>query len=281
MNRWPTHLIKEIAERRCIFFLGSGVSASAKDLKGNHPKTWGDLLSAAVNLIGQQDHKTFVNELIETGHYLLALQCIYDHSDKGDYLNFLRNEYLTPRFEPSDVHNYIVDIDPKIVITTNFDVLYEQACGPYGYITINYYDNNLIDSLRSDDRIIIKAHGTISNPNRMIFTKREYFNAKRDYSEFYTILSALFITNTIIFIGCSLDDPDISLLLESVYNITRESKPHYILTKEDINENIERDWKNSYNISVLRYGSEYSCLTSKISLLKDQVLSYRDERGIR
>ncbi|MGG4266191.1 SIR2 family NAD-dependent protein deacylase [Peribacillus simplex] len=275
---WPEHLITELAERRCIIFVGSGVSATAKNNSGRSPKTWGVFLEESLSLINEGSNQEFIKKLIREKNYLLALQCIYDHSDNNEYVNFLRNEFSTPNYQPNSIHRDIADIDSKIVITTNFDKIYEKACYGDGHTIINYTETNLIENLRSNQRLIIKAHGNINDIGNMIFTKRQYFEAKRQYSEFYNILSALFITNTILFIGCGLSDPDINLMLENVYKTTGTTMSHYVVSLDDVNPNIMKDWKDSYNINTLKYGPDYSDLAPNIENLKDAVLSYRAAR---
>lgn len=169
MINWPQHLIAELAERSCIIFLGSGVSANAKSAEGKSPKTWEEFLVSATELVVNGEQKAFVENLIENKNYLLALQCIYDNSDSGDYIRFLKDEFLNPRYNPTQIHENIVEIDPKILITTNFDVIYEKASNDEGHTVVNYYDTNLIENLRSDQRVTIKAHGTIHNTNKLIF----------------------------------------------------------------------------------------------------------------
>jgi hypothetical protein len=48
MIAWPPSLVREVAARRCVFFLGAGVSASASDKDGNHPSTWKEFLEKPV-----------------------------------------------------------------------------------------------------------------------------------------------------------------------------------------------------------------------------------------
>jgi len=275
---WPEHLITELAERRCIIFIGSGVSATAENIAGRKPKTWGTFLEDSLTLVQEGNDKEFIKGLIREKNYLLALQCIYDHSDNNEYINFLRNEFSTPNYQPSSIHTDIAAIDAKVVITTNFDKIYEKACYGDGHSIINYTENNLIENLRSNQRLIIKAHGNINDIGNMIFTKRQYFEAKRQYSEFYNILSALFITNTILFIGCGLNDPDINLILENVYKTTGSTLSHYVVSLDDVDANIIKDWKESYNINTLKYGPDYPDLGPNIEALKDAVLSYRAAR---
>lgn len=280
MIRWPQHLIAELATRRCVVFLGSGVSAQAKNDEGKRPSTWGQFLASAVNLVTNQSEKEYVSQLISENKYLLALQCIYEHSDRGDYIRFLREEYLEPRYKPTQIHEDLVLLDPKIVITTNFDIIYEKACHDEGHTVVNYYDTNLIENLRSDQRLIIKAHGNIRNIREMIFTKSKYFEAKKNHPEFYKILSAIFITNTILFIGCSMEDPDINLILENVYITTGDALSHYVVTIDNINQNLENDWKKSYNITTLKYGPTHDELASNIKSLVEEVLAYRNKYSI-
>lgn len=64
------------------------------------------------------------------------------------------------------------------------------------------------------------------------------------------------ITHTVLFIGCSLEDPDVQLTLEEV-NIVGSSgkRPHYaLILKGSQNQFGLIDWKETYNIRALEYG---------------------------
>ena len=45
MINWPKQLIDAIARRRCVLFLGAGVSANSINDDGKHPATWREFLS--------------------------------------------------------------------------------------------------------------------------------------------------------------------------------------------------------------------------------------------
>ena len=47
---WPENLIEELAYRRCIIFIGAGISATAKNASGETPVIWEDFLKKAVSL---------------------------------------------------------------------------------------------------------------------------------------------------------------------------------------------------------------------------------------
>lgn len=276
---WPENLIEEIANRRCVIFLGSGISATAKDDKGQGPRIWGEFLEEAVSLT--RGDNTFINKMLSQENYTMALQAIHDSCDKGQYARYLRNEYNNPNLNASNIHKYIKEIDSKIVVTTNFDKIYENICNSHGYSVCSYKESEkIISNIKTSDNLIIKAHGTIDDPDNIIFTKRQYYNARMNYSKFYNILKALFLTNTVVFLGYSLNDPDINLILEDVANSGSPSTPHYIVIKEGVDDNIKKHWEESYNISCLEYGPSYDNLDENIEELKDSVLQFREERRI-
>lgn len=273
---WPATLVNEIAKGRCVLFLGAGVSATAKDVFGKRPPDWKAFLSSACSLVKDVSKRSSVEALISEGKLLVALQAIKDLSDQADYHAFLDGNFNSPQFEPSELHRIINALDARIVITTNFDKIYERYCfsaegGMDAFKVIDYRASILADELRSDTRLIVKAHGTIDKIDEMIFTRAQYHEAKRDHSRFYDVLRAIFLTNTIMFIGCGLEDPDMLLLLEDVRITGRQNKPHYALIKQGKHEFQIRDWRATYNIAVVEYGPDHESLTDELQNLLEQV----------
>lgn len=205
---WPANLIEELAYRRCVIFIGSGVSATAKNGEGQSPETWSVFLNNIKSLMkhpSAQDEE-FVEKMLAENNYLLALQTIYDLCDPGEYSNYLKEMYLRKGYAPSNVHKLIKDLDSKIVITTNFDKLYENACSDLqGCMTFDYTQTkSIIGCIKSPESIIIKAHGSIDDTEKIVFTAQQYYRAQEEYPEFYRLLSSLFLTHTIVFLGYSL-----------------------------------------------------------------------------
>ncbi|WP_448218393.1 SIR2 family protein [Endozoicomonas sp. 2B-B] len=279
MIHWPKNLIREIAHRRVALFLGAGVSSSSTDNQDNNPKSWSAFLSEASSLIKGDRAKREVSELIKNRNYLLALQAISDESDPSDYHALLNENFNNPGYTPSKLHEIIMKLDSNIVITTNFDKIYENYCestSQEGYKVVTYDTGNLGDHLRSDQRVIIKAHGTINDFQKMIFTKSQYHKAKADYPHFYEILKAILLTKTCIFIGCGMDDPDILLMLEDVKITSSSTFPHYALIKANSHSKFAiRDWQETYNIRALEYGPEHTNLIDDLDELFTEVEAVR------
>lgn len=280
---WPDNLVEEIAYRRCVLFLGAGISATSKNDEGESPMQWGDFIEKAISLVQPKTSEKldFIRRAIERGNYLLALQTIYDSSDPGEYANYLRQVYSRPNYRASNVHQLIKDIDCKIVITTNFDKIYENMCNEHGYTTANYREiDKILANLKTTENLIIKAHGSIDDIDNLVFTQKQYYEAKKNFPQFYQILHALFLTQTVLFLGYSLNDPDINLVLETVGNSSSSSSPHYVVVKQGVDEEIKKFWRDCYNIYTLEYGPDYEDLEANISILHQKVWEYRAMKRI-
>lgn len=280
---WPENLIEELAYRRCLIFFGAGISATAKNLDGKSPDTWSAFLDKAKSKMRNPslDQKIFVEEMLEQKNYLLALQAIHDLSEPGEYSNYLKQHFLRGGYKHSKVHEIIKELDSKIVLTTNFDKIYEGFCHEPEYVVKDYTDTrSIIGAIKAPENIIIKAHGSIEDTEKIIFTAKQYYEAQEKYPEFYHLLSALFLTHTVLFLGYGLNDPDINLLLQFLHNTSNESCPHYLVCKTGNNKQIIKHWYETYNVSVLEYGDNYSDLEPALCELKDQVLELRISRGM-
>ncbi|ELA8075108.1 SIR2 family protein [Vibrio alginolyticus] len=280
MITWPENLKKEVARRRAVFFIGSGVSASASSENGSKLPTWPDFLTGCLDLIHDDNHRENITELIEKKNYLTALQGIYNFTDKSDYLDHLRSCFLKNDFVNFPLHEIIFDLDLRVVITTNFDKIYENYCNQFskdGYTVLNYDNKNLGDIIRSDERLIIKAHGCINSPKDIIFTRSQYHKAKKDHPWFYELLKAIFLTHTCVFIGCGMEDPDILLALEDVKITSSSEKPHYFLTlKNSLNPIYETELLETYNTKALEYEPNHQALERSLMALREEVQALRE-----
>ncbi len=278
---WPKALITELASRRCIIFLGSGASASCIAQDGNKmPPTWSGFLQSLIGMMNNSQDLPVVTDYVVKEKYLEAAEIIKSNISPANFSTFIREELVTPRYKQSKIHEVVLDIDPKIVITTNYDDIYDSFCrngaAQEGYNISKYYDSHIISDLRSPVRLIIKAHGCISDPAQIVLTKSEYFSVRQKFSNFYKVLDSLFLTHTILFIGYSLTDPDIQLVLENVNIAASSSHPHYFVTSNNLNEAIKAANKKAYNIEFIEYTfGNYSELNEGLLELSEMVKENR------
>lgn len=280
MIAWPESLVEELAFKRVIIFIGSGISASSKNNDGSSPPTWKSLLNSAKDrFLRNEEDRTIVNSLIDKELLLDAAEIIFDDVDQPERRRFFSSIFAEPRFNVSEYHSVIQKINPKIAITTNYDQLYEQQCGALvagqGYAVRKYTSKKLLNDVRSKDNLIIKAHGCITDTEDLILTRSDYFKIKRDHSHFYNVLDSLLTVNTVLFLGCSMGDPDIQLILENS-NISAESDhPHYAVLPSGMHPALKRAMENAYNIKVLEYELDetdgHSNLLESLASLKDNM----------
>jgi len=278
---WSQSLLTEVAERRCVFVLGAGASASSVNASGLRPASWESFLEKGLAKIDSEDDRRAAKEQLAKGAFLDAAQILVDSLDSAEFGLFLRRELEDPGYQPSELHKLVLRIDPKIVITTNYDRIYESLVtgGPAapGYNVCKYYEDHLVNDLRSNRRLIIKAHGCVSNAQKIVLTRMQYFAARRDYPQFFAALDAIFLTNTLLFIGSGFNgDPDIELLLQNV-NISAPSQhAHFAIVEAGRHASVRRAIEETHNIKFLEYpNGQHSEVIDALGLLADDVDSYR------
>lgn len=285
MISWPISLVAELAERRCVVFLGSGASAASPcDNPSKKLPNWEGLLGRLRELLSDTETKQVAQDLITKKQYLDAAQVIHDGVNAADFRRVMREIFAAPRFHASRLHELCHELDQKIVITTNYDEIYENYCrqgeAAEAYVVYKHYDSNPLNGIRSPDRVILKAHGCVSEPSKMVLTRKQYFEARRTYPGFYDLLDALFLTNTVLFLGYSISDPDIALVLENANISAPSSFPHYAVVEDDRHTSLVRVVKDTYNVELMRYpAGDHSSAVKSLEDLVRQVLDYRERHG--
>jgi hypothetical protein len=243
---------------------------------GLYPPGWTKFLLKALPQVTKAADRKYARELIKSQQFLDAAEIITECSDHADFGNYLRSTFIEPRFAPSQIHRLVLEMDPKIVITTNYDQIYDQYCNSGiaapGYNVAKYSDDFVVENIRSRIRLIIKAHGCVSGAQQIVLSRSSYYRARRDYPGFYQVLDALFLTNTLLFIGCSLTDPDIQLVLENANLSTPSAHPHYALVEKTRHNALKLATKTAHNIELIEYPvGEHKLATEALGHLRDKV----------
>jgi hypothetical protein len=116
-----------------------------------------------------------------------------------------------------------------------------------------YYDDDVSQLIRNASRIILKIHGTIDSPDRMIFGRAKYAESRVKHAGFYHLVDALLLTNTFFLLGCGLDDPDIQLLFEKFSYRFPTSQPHYMTIADSMHNDQELLLRDTRKLKLLRY----------------------------
>lgn len=146
----------------------------------------------------------------------------YPYAGALDAVSAYAHEYGRPRMvervaeallineaRPGDAHKAFCSILFDIVCTTNVDFLLErqyEATPRYCRPIVD--EDHLAVNDRSNVTALLKLHGDVHHPARLVLTEEDYDTFLDKYPLLATYLANLLITRTAVLIGYSLDDPD-------------------------------------------------------------------------
>jgi hypothetical protein len=281
MIDWPEDLVRDIAARRAVLFLGAGVSRNAENAQGRHPREWGDFLRHLATQAPDTAQQAEVAQCIKDADLLTACELARKYLSPSTFKTEMIKEFLGNGYRPAQIHDDLSLVDSRLVMTTNFDKLYENRANQLQDNTVlvkNYYDKDVADVFRRQDRVVLKIHGTIDVPEQTIFTRSQYALARRDYGHFYQMLRGLFVTHTFVFLGASMRDPDMQLLLEDHAYRFEGSRPHYIaMPQNSARAGALKVMEDTMNLKALLYdpASNHKSLADSVAALVPKVEAAR------
>ena len=197
---------------------------------------WKEFLNYLASRVTDREQQGEILLCIEEFDLLTACELARKYLQRDGFKTALLQQFSDKAFQPADIHDNLSRVDSRFVLTTNFDKLYENRANQIQENTVlvkTYYDGDVADVFRRSQRVVLKVHGTIDSPDRTIFTRSQYALARRDHAHFYQLLRGLFVTHTHVFLGASLRDPDIQILLEDHAYRFEGSRPHFIVMPRD------------------------------------------------
>jgi len=229
---WPEHLVGRIAANAWALFLGSGVSATCRNEAGDRPPTWAGLLHELCALIGDDTLRGTGERLIENRDLLPAADHIR-HALDGEsklntYLSTIKRAVEGPTgdpYRPSTLYEVLLALEPQVVFTTNYDKLFETA-SQNGYASHQFASRTLAGDLRRGDPVLVKLHGSTDSVRDVVLTRTDFARVMDQGNSVFEVLRALSLTSTLLFVGYSLDDPDIQLVLQAVGRGSLDPEAH-------------------------------------------------------
>ena len=195
----PPPLLEDIAEGRCLPFIGAGFSLNARLPKGLQMPAWPELTETLANVAGVSPDLGGPGVASEFEKKFGHVQLI----------EAIRKALRIDVAKPGEAHMAFAELPFDTVYTTNFDLLLEEAYAsarkPFrslvGELQMPFHGGRLTTS-------VVKMHGDLRHEEHIIITKDDYRRFLRDYPVIATHLSAMLITKTPLFVGYSLSDPD-------------------------------------------------------------------------
>jgi hypothetical protein len=207
-------------------------------------------------------HRLELEKMLATGDsqkLLMVAQELSDRFTRPHFVGEIARIFKNPSAKPQAVHRELPKIPFRLVLTTNYDKLVENAYAaamavvPPIFTHVN--PGGIADGLSNDEFCIVKAHGTVDDAENIIITEKDYRSIIFRASGYRAVLSAIFTTMSVLFVGVSLEDPEVRLLLSYLHEAFHGSGAnHYVLVSEDrFSTTIASRWQKDFKVECIRY----------------------------
>ena len=229
---FPIELLKSLRDGELVVFAGAGVSVG--------PPACLPIFSGLAEEIARGTGEVRGKDEPED-RFLGRLQ------DKGVHVHDIAAQVLSKRGDdppgPTDLHFNILRLYSKPdllrVVTTNFDLLFEQAASDVFETNPTLYSAPVLPP-GGDFEGIVHVHGDINRPTNAILTDADFGRAYLTEGWARRFLATLFSSFPVLFIGYSHRDVVMNYLARA---LTVSETKRYALVSSDEDETTIRDWQ--------------------------------------
>lgn len=261
----PDRLIEAAQHRNLVPLLGAGISRQAK--KNAFPN-WRELLDflidrALAKRYIKKAEGSEMSRLLDKGQYLMVAEQLRYNLPTDEYTSLLKEAFNPAGAEPTEIHKAMFRLHAPLILTTNYDLLIEDAYAKVYGKTANVYTyrgaSEVQQSLQirqlTDRPIIFKLHGSIDEPSSIILTEQDYRRLIYQETGYRTVLSAIFVTHVVLMLGFSFSDRELTLMLETLrVALKSQSSPDYIFLPEDAAGEVEsRRFREDFGVEVIPF----------------------------
>ena len=226
-------LVDAVRIGRIAPFVGAGLSRAC-----GYPM-WGEALrkiAQKLEGLAVQD----IEPLMVRYDYLRAAQVLHDAA-ADQVRHFIKTEFRQRGAIGGPVR-LLPDLASGCIVTTNFDTVIEDLFRDRGHPLDGYMHgtqagNNFVQRLLRGERCILKLHGDAGQGNTHVFTLLQYQAAYGEPFAFQNqlprALRQIFISHSLLFLGCSLEqDKTLDLFKSVVDEAAFEIPDHFALLNE-------------------------------------------------
>lgn len=231
-SQFPQELLHSLRSGTLVPMIGSGFSIPSQ------VPSWSAVIERLLTVL-IDDEVPGAEQLLgsfKEGHisHIAAPELTQALRGKYDLRQAIARELKHP-FAPSRYHDHLFSTHFDIVITTNWDKIIERHFSDLGrplqtIVTpaqLRFFDEKTRTQL-------VKMHGTCDDPDSMIIAADEYANYKLRNRLLFDFMRVTFATKTVLFLGFSLEDPNIRPLLYGIRNELEnlQTRTHYAVLYE-------------------------------------------------
>ena len=201
---------------RLAVFIGAGVSKSS-DTEYIKLPLWSDLIEELKSDLA-------ISQELD---YLKLAQLYYLEFGEQTYNHTLK-KYFPEDVAPSILHRTILKLNPRVIITTNWDSIIENAIEQEGYLYDTICtDKDLVGSTSPNK--FIKIHGDFKSHN-IVFKEDDYLNYSINFPLIENYIKSIFSTHTVLFLGYSYNDINLKHIMKWIQSHSSSAPPMYLVT---------------------------------------------------
>ena len=271
------NLARVIQSERPLALVGAGCSVPA-----GYP-TWDGLLSLLEKRLPPLTPK-YLGFLRKETDTLWRAEEYRNYIAEAEYRQFLSDTFAPKPEANIDTARALVRLNFGHVLTTNYDPVLEHAFAREGKPmpeTLNWADDDdvrkLICSVHSPSpQMLMYLHGKYDRPRSIVLTERDYTERYVRNDDTVRKLFAVFATQRVVFIGFSLEDPDLMTLLREVNASIRAMPPRHfaiLALRDDQDDRLIRNrLRGRFGIEPVffRYTKDYALLQTLLRHLAEQ-----------
>lgn len=227
-------LVDAIRLGRISPFVGAGISKAC-----GYPM-WGEALRKIAQKLNGVDVQN-IEPLMAQYDYLQAAQVLYDAA-ADQVRHFIKTEFRQRAGAITGPILLLPELVQGCIVTTNFDSMIEDLFQQRGHALDGYMygmqpGNAFVQRLLRGERCILKLHGDARQDNTYVFTQEQYRQAYGEPLSFQKqlprALRQIFISHSLLFLGCSLEqDKTLDLFKSVVDEAAFEIPDHFALLNE-------------------------------------------------
>ncbi len=209
-------LARSIRQRRAMLFVGAGVSMSVG------LPSWRTLIEHMAEQL-DLDADTAIGPGIT--YQTLAEYYRLKQGSIGPLRSWMDRNWKVAheRVEQSELHRLIVDLDFPIIYTTNYDRNLEVAFEIHRHPFVKIANAKDVAKLDPEATQIVKFHGDFDDDDSLVLTETDYFNRLSFESPLDVKFRADALGRTVLFVGYSMSDLNIRLLLHRLWETWNRS----------------------------------------------------------
>ena len=208
-------LARSIREQRAILFVGAGASMSVG------LPSWQELIEHMAEELGVAPNG-FSGA---NGHHMLAEFYRLEQGSIGPLRSWMDRHWTVSegKVRESRIHRLIVSMEFPIIYTTNYDRNLEVAFEIHDKPYVKVANARDVAKAVSGVTQIVKFHGDFDDDQSLVIAETDYFDRLSFDSPLDIKFRADALGKTILFIGYSMSDMNIRLLLHSLWKTWRDS----------------------------------------------------------